>query len=77
MEGASEVWDLVRIMPSHPSFSSISPIYCKTSCPRHDVKLHNYASRLLQQHMARAYGQDTVTNSNVDRSDFTLMSRDS
>ena len=33
----------VRIMPSLPSFSSISPIYCKTSCPKHDVKLHNYA----------------------------------
>ena len=33
----------VRIMPLRPSFSSIFPIYCKTSCPRHDVKLHNYA----------------------------------
>ena len=33
----------VRIMPLLPSFSSISPIYCKTSCPKHDVKLHNYA----------------------------------
>ena len=33
----------VRIMPSLPSFSSISPIYCKTSCPKHDVKRHNYA----------------------------------
>ena len=33
----------VRIMPSHHSFSSISPIYCKTSCPKHDVKLHNHA----------------------------------
>ena len=33
----------VRIMPLLPSFSSISPIYCKTSCPRHDIKLHNYA----------------------------------
>ena len=37
-----EVMD-VRIMPSHPSFSSISLIYCKTSCPKHNVKLHNYA----------------------------------
>ena len=51
---------LVRIMPSHPSFSSIFPIYCKTSCPKHDIKLHNYASRLLRQHVARAYGQDTL-----------------
>ena len=33
----------VRIMPSLPSFSSISPIYYKTSCPKHDVKRHNYA----------------------------------
>ena len=33
----------VRIMPSLPSLSSISPIYCKTSCPKHDVKRHNYA----------------------------------
>ena len=52
--------EAVRIMLSHPSFSSIFPIYCKTSCPRHNIKLHNYASRLLQQHVARAYGQDTV-----------------
>ena len=36
------------------------PIYCKTSCPKHNVKLHNYASRLLRQHVARAYGQDTL-----------------
>ena len=50
----------VRIMPSHPSFSSIFPIYYKTSCPRHDVKLHNYASRLLRQHVAQAYSQDTL-----------------
>ena len=47
-------------MPSHPSFSSIFPIYCKTSCPKHDIKLHNYASQLLQQHVAHAYGQDTL-----------------
>ena len=33
----------VRIMPSLPSFSSISSIYCKTSCPKHNVKRHNYA----------------------------------
>ena len=33
----------VRIMPTLPSFSSISPIYCKTTCPKHDVKRHNYA----------------------------------
>ena len=26
-----------------PSFSSISPYLCKTSCPKHDVELHNYA----------------------------------
>ena len=26
-----------------PSFSSISPYLCKTSCPKHDIKLHNYA----------------------------------
>ena len=26
-----------------PSFSSISPYLSKTSCPRHNVKLHNYA----------------------------------
>ena len=37
------IFDGVRIMPSLPSFSSISPIYCKTSCPKHDVKRHNYA----------------------------------
>ena len=37
------ILDGVRIMPSLPSFSSILPIYCKTSCPKHDVKLHNYA----------------------------------
>ena len=34
----------VRIMPLNPSFSSY---LCKTSGPRHDVKLHNYASQLL------------------------------
>ena len=50
----------VRIMPSYPSFSSISPYLCKTSCPKHNIKLHNYASRLLRQHMAHAYGQDTL-----------------
>ena len=37
------VLEAVRIMLSLPSFSSISPIYCKTSCPKHDVKRHNYA----------------------------------
>ena len=34
---------IVRIMLSLPSFSSIFLIYCKTSCSKHDVKLHNYA----------------------------------
>ena len=43
-----------------PLFSSISPYLCKTSCPRHDIKLHNYASLLLRQHVAHAYGQDTL-----------------
>ena len=51
--------DIVRIMPLYPLFPQISPYLCKTSCPRHDVKLHNYASQLLRQHVARAYGQDT------------------
>ena len=51
------VWELCCHTPLFPQFLSI---YCKTSCPRHDVKLHNYASRLLQQHVARAYGQDTL-----------------
>ena len=43
-----------------PLFFLYFPIYCKTSCPRHDIKLHNYASQLLRQHVARAYGQDTL-----------------
>ena len=43
MECVKRIPVTVRIMPTYPSFSSISPIYCKTSCPKHDVKLHNYA----------------------------------
>ena len=34
------VWELCCRYPLFPQFL---PIYCKTSCPRHDVKLHNYA----------------------------------
>ena len=34
---------IVRIMPLYPLFPSISPYLCKTSCPKHNVKLHNYA----------------------------------
>ena len=33
----------VRIMPLYLLFPSISPYLCKTSCPKHDVKLHHYA----------------------------------
>ena len=51
------LWELCRCTPLFPQFL---PIYCKTSCPRHNVKLHNYASQLLRQHVARAYGQDTL-----------------
>ena len=34
---------IVRIMPLYSLFPSISPYLCKTSCPKHNVKLHNYA----------------------------------
>ena len=34
------LWELCRRYPLFPQFL---PIYCKTSCPKHDVKLHNYA----------------------------------
>ena len=50
---------IVRIMLSYPLFPSISLYLCKTSCPKHNIKLHNYATQLLRQHMACAYGQDT------------------
>ena len=33
----------VRIMLSNPLFPSISLYLCKTSCPKHNIKLHNYA----------------------------------
>ena len=34
------LWELCRRTPLCPLFL---PIYCKTSCPKDDVKLHNYA----------------------------------
>ena len=33
----------VRIMLLHTHFPSISLYLCKTSCPKHNIKLHNYA----------------------------------
>ena len=32
----------MRIMLSYPLFPSIFLYLCKTPCPKHDIRLHNY-----------------------------------